>query len=317
MLRSGVDFEILFYDNPQPMFIYDMGSLRFLDVNDAACQQYGYTRQEFLQLTIRDIRPPEDYPQMERALINLKGNRVMKRRFRHQHKNGTVFNVEIISYDIRVESNPARLVMPIDVTVQLQNQLALEQTLSKMAHTLESISDGHFILSPAGEVISWNKSAEALTGVMKEEILNHNFWVVIPDAVQSGFYSQVQQAIESNTIVKFEEYFGQMDKWFYVSIYPTVNDVSIYFQNITEIKKHQQELKLKNRHLEEVAYFNSHELRRPVANIMGLYHLLTQAQETNCSEVKEIKEIIDKIQASCQDIDQVIKRIDQIHFFSK
>jgi PAS domain S-box-containing protein len=311
MLRTGVDFEILFYDNPQPMFIYDVATLRFLDMNDAACGQYGYSKEELLRLTIKDIRPPEDTPQLEKALVNLNGNQVIKRPFRHKRKNGTVFNVEIVSYDVRVEGTPARLVMPIDVTAQLQNQRALENTLAKMAHTLESISDGHFILSPSGTVISWNKSAEALTGVTREEIMHHNFWEVIPNAVQSGFYSHVQQAIESSAIVKFEEYFGQMDKWFYTSIYPTADDVSIYFQDITQIKKHQQELKLKNRHLEEVAYFNSHELRRPVANIMGLYNLLTQLKDAECADVKEI---IAKIYASCQDIDQVIKRIDKVQY---
>src|SRR5437762_7895205 len=53
-------FELLFKNNPLPLWVYDLQTLRFLDINEVACRKYGWSREEFLALTMRDIRPPED-----------------------------------------------------------------------------------------------------------------------------------------------------------------------------------------------------------------------------------------------------------------
>src|SRR6476646_1680628 len=65
--RQGSDttFQFLFAHNQLPLWVYDLATLRFLDVNDVACSKYGYTREEFLALTIRDVRPAEDIPQVD------------------------------------------------------------------------------------------------------------------------------------------------------------------------------------------------------------------------------------------------------------
>ena len=60
--ESEASYRRLFEVNPHPMWVYDLETLRFLAVNDAAVRRYGYSREEFLALTIRDIRPPEDVP---------------------------------------------------------------------------------------------------------------------------------------------------------------------------------------------------------------------------------------------------------------
>ena len=62
----GAGFEQLFHANPQPMWIYDVETLAFLAVNDAAVERYGWSREEFLGMSIRDIRPQHDVLQVER-----------------------------------------------------------------------------------------------------------------------------------------------------------------------------------------------------------------------------------------------------------
>ena len=66
--RSDATFELLFANNPLPLWVYDLETLRFLDVNEVACHRYGYSREEFLALTMRDIRPPEDIPRMHTSV---------------------------------------------------------------------------------------------------------------------------------------------------------------------------------------------------------------------------------------------------------
>ena len=61
---AGEEYRILFESNPQPMWVYDAETLAFLAVNEAAEQAYGYTREEFLSMTILDIRPAEDIPDL-------------------------------------------------------------------------------------------------------------------------------------------------------------------------------------------------------------------------------------------------------------
>jgi PAS domain S-box-containing protein len=62
---------LLFLSHPQPMWVYDLETLAFLEVNNAAMVHYGYTREEFLAMTIRDIRPPEDIPRLLQNIVTV------------------------------------------------------------------------------------------------------------------------------------------------------------------------------------------------------------------------------------------------------
>jgi len=83
-------FNITFYENPQPMWFFDTSPLRFIDVNKAAIDHYGYSKEEFLGMTIRDIRPEEDLGKLDDTLKRLSGPAAFKRTFRHLLKDGTI-----------------------------------------------------------------------------------------------------------------------------------------------------------------------------------------------------------------------------------
>ncbi len=68
--KSEAQYRLLFESNPQPMWVYDLTTFRFLAVNDAAVRHYGYSRAEFLDMTIKDIRPPEDVKLLENYLTS-------------------------------------------------------------------------------------------------------------------------------------------------------------------------------------------------------------------------------------------------------
>ena len=107
-------YRTLFEDNPVPMWVYDLQTLGFLAVNDAAVANYGYSRAEFLAMTIRDIRPPDDLPRM---LANIENRHTPKNSlWRHRRKDGSVFTVEINSHHLPYGGAPAKLVLAIDVT---------------------------------------------------------------------------------------------------------------------------------------------------------------------------------------------------------
>jgi len=119
-------YRSLFENNPLPMWVYDLGTLAFLAVNDAAIQHYGYSRDEFLSMTIRDICPPEDLedlPDQPEAAPEQSGAFVI---LRHRKKSGTLFVVETQSHDISFAGRPARLVLANDITERRQRERELE-----------------------------------------------------------------------------------------------------------------------------------------------------------------------------------------------
>lgn len=103
-------YQSLFHLNPESMWVYDVHTLGILDVNEAALQRYGYTRDEFLNLTIKDLRPEEDVPKFLELTHDLP-NSDRSGPWRHKLKDGTVIEVLITSHSVKYGERDARLVM--------------------------------------------------------------------------------------------------------------------------------------------------------------------------------------------------------------
>src|ERR1700752_4821844 len=120
-------FRYLFDQNPTPMWVYEQGSLSFLEVNEAAIRHYGYSRAEFLAMRITDIRPAEDVPK----LLDLATNRPPGLRhvgkWRHRLKSGPIVDVDVSSSAIEFGGRPAVLVVARDVTQQTQTEVKLRE----------------------------------------------------------------------------------------------------------------------------------------------------------------------------------------------
>ncbi|HJT18375.1 MAG TPA: PAS domain S-box protein, partial [Thermoanaerobaculia bacterium] len=108
-------YRTLFEGNPLPMWVFDFETLRFVAVNEAAVKHYGFSKDEFLKMTIREIRPPEDLPILEKYLASVH-DRDSFREAQHRKKDGTVFDVEITSFEFVSAGRRARLVIAVDVT---------------------------------------------------------------------------------------------------------------------------------------------------------------------------------------------------------
>lgn len=106
----------LFELNPQPVWVYDRETLRFLAVNQAAVQKYGYSQQEFVSMTIRDIRPAEDVPALVKSVAGLRDGTHDVSVWRHCKRDGSIIYVEITSYSLTFADRPADFVIAVDVT---------------------------------------------------------------------------------------------------------------------------------------------------------------------------------------------------------
>ncbi len=130
---NAARYREMFEGSPQPMWVYELASLAFLVVNDAAIDVYGYSRAEFLSMTIRDIRPPEDVARLEAAFQQPDTRRLQHSgQWRHLRKDGSLILVEITSHDLDFDHRPSRLVMANDVTDRERASAALRQHLDAL-----------------------------------------------------------------------------------------------------------------------------------------------------------------------------------------
>ena len=131
-------YRYLFEQNPLPMMIIDPGTMKLLNVNLAAVNHYGYEKEEFLSLTIRELRPPEDVEEAVKKIRSLRSAAEKVGVYRHLKKDGTQILVDIISHEINYEGQKARLVLCNDVTDQIQARNALEESEVKFRSVVES-----------------------------------------------------------------------------------------------------------------------------------------------------------------------------------
>jgi len=118
---SELRYRMLFDIHPHPMWVVENKTLRFLAVNQAALDQYGYTREEFLKMTAEQLRYPEDIAKLLRDFQD-QSRSYMQRVARHRKKNGEEIDVEIVSFNLEFDGKPARLGVITDVTKRMKSE---------------------------------------------------------------------------------------------------------------------------------------------------------------------------------------------------
>lgn len=131
--RSEAQYRALFESNPHPMWVYEERTLRFLAVNDAAIQRYGYSREEFLSMTIKSIRSPADVPELLKITKDDAPGLGRTGLWRHRRKDRSVIDVEVSSYGLTFDGKRAQLVLAADVTDKIRAQQGLREKIDELA----------------------------------------------------------------------------------------------------------------------------------------------------------------------------------------
>ena len=150
-------YRYLFENNPQPMYIYDEETLAFLEVNQAAIDQYGYSKEEFFGKTLPDIRPPEDIPALLLDVQNISNAFKPAGIWRHTKKNGEVFFVEITTVAVISNGRNAQHVMVKDITERKRAENSLKESISLLNATIESTADGILVIDRNGRIALFNQ----------------------------------------------------------------------------------------------------------------------------------------------------------------
>jgi two-component system, cell cycle sensor histidine kinase and response regulator CckA len=146
-------YSAIFERHPLAMLVWDSDTKLFLAVNDAAVAQYGYTREELLELTIWDIRPAEEIPQVSALIERLPAGRHVFPGLRHQKKDGTIFVVDIVAHDVIWDRRSARLVLAADATERTRAESALRESEERLRLVLRASNDAIYDWDvPSGRV---------------------------------------------------------------------------------------------------------------------------------------------------------------------
>ncbi|MFZ5797591.1 MAG: PAS domain S-box protein [Desulfobulbus sp.] len=169
--RSETRYRELFESNPHPMWIYDTETLRFLAVNNAAVAHYGYSRTQFLAMTIKDIRPPEDISRLLDNIAVIAGGLDEAGLWRHRKKDGSLIDVEITSHTLLYNDRPAELVLAHDVTRRKRAEENLIQSEIKFRSLFQNHAAVKLIIDPEdGAIVDANDAAACFYGWPVEEL---------------------------------------------------------------------------------------------------------------------------------------------------
>ena len=166
ILEEGdAGFKTLFLQSPQPMWVFDLETVRFLEVNQATISRYGYSRDEFLGMHLSDLRPPEDVPRLLKEVAVARLGQPYRGEWKHRAKDGTLIDVEILSHNVQFRGREAQLAVGRDITKQKEGEVSLRDAERKYREIFEDAMVGIFQTTPDGRVLSANPAMARIYGV--------------------------------------------------------------------------------------------------------------------------------------------------------
>ncbi|MEX2285082.1 MAG: PAS domain S-box protein [Gemmatimonadota bacterium] len=180
--EQAAQYHMLFKSNPSPMWVFDRASLRFLAVNHAAIHHYGYSREEFLNLTLKDIRPPEEVARLLEDVAQSHTGLDIGGVWSHRKKDGSIMSVEITSHEVMFDQHDAVMVLVHDVTERQRAEEALRTAHESLRTIVEAAPVAVYSLDRTGIVRTWNPGAERIFGWSGAEVIGKPLPTVPGDA---------------------------------------------------------------------------------------------------------------------------------------
>lgn len=190
-------YRYLFENNPYPMWIYDRKTLAFLDVNEAAVAKYGYSRQEFLNMTIVDIRPPEDVDWLLDNLAQPREPLEYSTGWRHRLRDGRIIDVEITSHTIEIDGHESVLVIAQDISERKQTEEALHNSQAQMSGIFNSAMDAIISTDADQRIVIFNPAAEAMFQCDRSQAIGQPLERFIPERFREAHRRYVHNFVQT------------------------------------------------------------------------------------------------------------------------
>lgn len=204
----------LFENNPHPMWVFDIHTLAFLAVNDAAIEKYGYSKKEFLNMTIGDIHPKKDIPKLLKSISMPNARLDYAGSWLHRKKDGKIINVEIVSHTLTFKGRDAELVMANDITKRKQTEEALRLSEIRFKGLISSMQDLVYTLDKNQNITGLYGMWSEMYGLSEELLLGKKLTTFLSPA-QAEINDVANNRALNGESIKFEWSLNQNGDKFY------------------------------------------------------------------------------------------------------
>ncbi len=334
--KSEQQYRTLFFANPNPMWIYHVDTLQFIEVNNAAISKYGYSRNEFLHMSIMDVRLPGEYPKLVKSIETGKSQIIDDQVWEHQLKSGELITVSVASHRLTFNGKKCSMVMITDITPivnakkQLEEAYSIEKQLNdeldknlklieksheesrKMGEVIDKVSNLVIIFN-AEDTITWvNKAFIEFTGYALEECIGKNPGKLLtgpatsPRTICILIDALSKRKFVTTDIINYKK--NGDPYWAELNISP-IFDAQGEFEFFISIEtvisdrmEKQERLDRQYQAFREIAWTNSHETRRPLATLLSVTELMKHANSK-----AERNEYLGLIEQCSLELDDIIR----------
>ncbi|MGI4804225.1 MAG: PAS domain-containing protein [Janthinobacterium lividum] len=216
------DYQNVYWSNPDPMWIYEPETFRFLSVNKAAIASYGYTESEFLSMTIKDICLHDDLERLKESSKSLSDTTFTTSLWRHLKKNGNLIYVNLTSHKINFNKKNAVMVLAVDTTEQIEYEQRLKQINEDLQEEKQKLKETEKLSKVSG----WEFFVDSSELIWSDELYN----IFEIDPAEKISYTKLLQ-----------------------SIYP--EDLPLYNQSIDKLLVSGEDLNIEHRYITQNGTF--------------------------------------------------------------
>ena len=211
--QKDESYKLLFYNHPLPMWIYDLETLEILEVNEASIKQYGYSREEFLNFKVTDVRPEEDVPAFLEMIAAVKaGNPNEKTIVRHRKKNGDLLYAEVTGEYLMYEGRNCRMLSVSDITETILAQKELQKSNERFRIVTKATSDAIYETNLITQQIFWGDNLYSLFGYRPNEITFENWDSLVHTDHRKRVNQSLQEAFKDKSQTYWKEEYPLLTK---------------------------------------------------------------------------------------------------------
>ncbi|PYE87571.1 diguanylate cyclase/phosphodiesterase [Phyllobacterium leguminum] len=210
--ESDEDFRVLFTTHPTPMWVYDPQTLKFIIINHAAVELYGYDREQFRQLTVLDIRPPAERERMLDA-IREKSDLDRAERWQHLKADGEIIDVLTYGRQVRFRGRDAILAIVQDRTEVSEAYRQVNHTRSLLDNLVSNLPLGIFVkdMEDDGRYVLFNEAAGEVSGCTPADVLGKTDTAVFSRRDALRFARQDKVAMRRSDVLTIEQNMTRAD----------------------------------------------------------------------------------------------------------
>lgn len=316
--QQDFNYQKLFSGSPYAIYITDKNTLKIIDVNEAMIILYGYTREEFATMSTFDIRPESEHVNVKEFIAEYGEVANKSAKWIHKKKNGDSFHVDVTYHAIPYYKRQVYLAIVMDIDKSIKDGKRISDLLNLYETVNKATNDVIWEYDILSNELKWMAGYEDAYGY-KDDMVPKDFWLM--KKIHEDDREHIKKSFRSAIDKKEKSWYSQYRlicadgtfKYIADSAYAIFNDEGEplrmigAMQDISSQKKYEQQLILKNNSLKEIAWINSHKVRRPLSNILGLVELIKNPN----NDKDEILKFVELLTISSRELDNAVITINK------